>query len=219
MIYFIYKVGESYVEIDEDCKVELNITNGTYFASIEDDETDITITEEELDSRETLAQRLDALEALVASNNTISNIFLKSHAVGSIYTTVATDEDTATKMHNKYGGEWEAYGSGKTLVGIDTSQIEFDTVNETGGEKTHALSENELPKLTGSFSTYNNGISLIYTASGIMSAPVTSSNQYQQGTNANGSPSSATVFINFGGNKTHNNLQPYITVYMWKRTA
>src|SRR5574344_949318 len=99
-------VGESYVEIDEDCKVELNITNGTYFASIEDDETDITITEEELDSRETLAQRLDALEALVASNNTtltnnMANYWEEIYPIGSKYTT-STNVNPSTIL----GGTW-----------------------------------------------------------------------------------------------------------------
>jgi len=43
------------------------------------------------------------------------------------------------------GGTWTAFATGRMLVGIDAGQTEFDTVEETGGEKTHTLSAAEMP--------------------------------------------------------------------------
>ena len=63
---------------------------------------------------------------------------------GTIYETTSTDLDTTTKMGNHFGGTWEAYGAGRVLV-AKSSDTEFDTIGETGGAKTHTLSEAEMP--------------------------------------------------------------------------
>ena len=46
------------------------------------------------------------------------------------------------------GGTWEAFGTGRVLVGIDAGQTEFDTLLETGGSKTQTLVEANLPSHT-----------------------------------------------------------------------
>lgn len=114
-------------------------------------------------------------------------------------------------------GTWVAWGSGKVPVGVDTSQTEFASVEKTGGEKTHALTADEMP-------SHSHGEQTIseygYTY------PLVSNNG--EGDSKNGwLPTSAgsevtknQVTTNSVGNgKAHNNLQPYITCYMWKRTA
>lgn len=50
--------------------------------------------------------------------------------VGSIYISVNN-----TNPSTYFGGTWEAFGTGRCLVGVDTSQSEFNTVMKTGGEK------------------------------------------------------------------------------------
>ena len=128
--------------------------------------------------------------------NTICNLI---YPVGSIKMTV-----TNTNPSTYLGGTWSLWGSGRVPVGIDTSQEEFSTVEKTGGEKTHTLTINEMP----SHKHTQNYVGVKW---------------YQHGTSGNYDVSSALEPYRgtdkTGGDKPHNNLQPYITCYMWKRTA
>ena len=65
---------------------------------------------------------------------------LKMYPVGSIY--ISTNSTDPSEF---LGGTWERYGKGQTLVGLDENQTEFDTANETGGQKNITLSEAQLP--------------------------------------------------------------------------
>jgi len=58
------------------------------------------------------------------------------YPVGSIYMTVT--DDTAAKVKARFGGTWEAWGSGRVPVGVNTSDTSFDTVEETGGSKSNS---------------------------------------------------------------------------------
>ena len=75
----------------------------------------------------------------IAASSTIDKMW----PIGSIY--ISTTDDTVEKVQVRFGGTWESYGSGRTLVGVDTSQSEFNSVEKTGGEKTHNLTVNEMP--------------------------------------------------------------------------
>ena len=66
--------------------------------------------------------------------------FNQIYPVGSIYLSVS-----ATNPSVLFGGAWEAFAAGKTLVGIDANQEEFNAVNKTGGEKKHTLIIDEMP--------------------------------------------------------------------------
>ena len=55
------------------------------------------------------------------------------YPVGSIY--ISVTDDTVAKVEARYGGTWEVFGSGKTLVGVNTSDTDFSTVEKTGGSK------------------------------------------------------------------------------------
>lgn len=124
------------------------------------------------------------------------------YPVGAVYISVVS-----TSPATLFGGTWEAFGAGRTLVGIDAGQTEFDTVEETGGEKTHALTVGELATHS------HNVMSGIRTAT--WAAPnLVNSYQYQ----AEAVVLTATTY-SAGSNTPHNNLQPYIVTYMWKRTA
>lgn len=109
----------------------------------------------------------------------------------------------STNPKNLFGGTWVAWGTGRVPVGIDTSQAEFASVEKTGGEKTHKLTVGEMPShdhglVNSNDGGYDMGFSIKYQARGY------DGNFYT---------------YKSGGSEAHNNLQPYITCYMWKRTA
>ena len=103
-------------------------------------------------------------------------------------------------------GTWELWGQGRVPVGVDTSDTDFDIVEETGGEKTHTLTIDEMPSHNhGGVPESNWGLSSSSTGTGILIH------------NYAGYESKNTS--NTGGSQPHNILQPYITCYMWKRIA
>src|SRR3990167_4544992 len=102
-------------------------------------------------------------------------------------------------------GTWAAFGAGRMLVGLDAGQTEFDTVEETGGTKTHTLLESEIP-------THVHDELAPSSASG-------GALKFGIDTNASGSQDALIDTGSTGGGGAHNNLPPYIVVYMWKRTG
>lgn len=68
------------------------------------------------------------------------NLFLKFYPVGSIY--IST---TNVNPQTVFGGEWERWGNGKTIIGVDEDDSTFSSVEVSGGEKVHTLSVSELP--------------------------------------------------------------------------
>lgn len=101
------------------------------------------------------------------------------------------------------GGTWEVFATGKTLIGVDSAQNEFDSVLKTGGEKTHTLTIDEMPEHGFTISTTNS--SSTYTDGYIMTGGYVKTHDINLGS--------------VGGNQPHNNLPPYITVYFWRKTA
>lgn len=99
-------------------------------------------------------------------------------------------------------GTWVAFAMGRTLVGLDTSQTEFDVVEETGGSKSHTLDVTQIPAHTHTYVHTDTANSA--------SGDTPTLRMYNPASAATGSA---------GGGLAHNNLQPYVVVYMWKRTA
>lgn len=123
------------------------------------------------------------------------------YPIGSIYQSTAPTNPT-TFM----GGVWERFGNGRVLVCVDEADADFNTANKTGGEKTHTLTIDEMPSHSHrQYVSANNGNDSIrrdWSSDGASKA-------YDQGMNTGAA----------GGDKPHNNLQPYITIYRWRRTA
>ena len=144
--------------------------------------------------------------AISAATPTAAEVNAHAYPVGSIYTSISST-NPATLLGV---GTWVAFGAGRTLVGFDSTQTEFDTVEETGGSKTHTLTESELPAHThNTLSSYQNNVEVIG------SSTVTITEADRSGENGDVD----LVTSSTGSNSAHNNLQPYITVYFWKRTA
>lgn len=126
------------------------------------------------------------------------------YPVGSIYMTTSN-----TNPSSIFGGAWESWGHGRVPVGVDTGDSMFNAAEKTGGEKTHKLSINEMP-------------SHQHTTSGSWGVEVTAGYKYTGTFNVNDNASGLLTEkqnMKVGGGAAHNNLQPYITCYMWKRTA
>lgn len=108
-----------------------------------------------------------------------------------------------------YGGTWELLCPGRTLVCINTSDNDFNSVKKTGGEKTHTLSVNEMPQHSHIFQ-YGYGYQVGGTGGSYSFGAVNK----QTGWSGLGTP------IGYRGNsQAHNNLQPYMVVYIWVRVS
>lgn len=126
------------------------------------------------------------------------------YPVGSIYISVININPTTY-----FGGVWESFGDGRVLVGVDTSQTEFNTVMKTGGEKTHKLTVQELASHAHGFQ----GGSALFTRIDQGVKGLGAGGYWVEGVGSIPNTSYA------GGDQPHNNLQPYITVYMWRRIS
>lgn len=132
---------------------------------------------------------------------------LDVYPVGSIYMSVNNVNPSTL-----FGGTWQLWGSGRVPVGVDTSNSNFNTVEKTGGEETHKLIIDEIPKHRVPFpQNFGN--------------PAQSASDYATDEYKTLAATKDAGYLNrtgqtsyIGGDKYHNNLQPYITCYMWKRT-
>lgn len=159
----------------------------------------------------------ETIKGNLTVNGSIScaDLFLKIYPIGSIYMSV-----NSTNPSNLFGGTWVEWGSGRVPVGIDSSDSDFSSVESTGGAKTHTLTESQLPKISGSFSLHGQESGTnIYGVSGHFSGTYMGGKYKAPNGTTAAAYSHANITYSFGGGSSHNNLQPYITCYMWKRTA
>jgi hypothetical protein len=131
------------------------------------------------------------------------------HPVGSIY----INATNATNPATLFGfGTWTAFGAGRVPVGFDAADPLFDTAEETGGSKdaivvshTHGITDPGHTHATNAVTPIG-GVGIDGTLARSVQATI--------------SPATTGITINAAGSSgTNANLQPYITVYMWKRTA
>nr|DAL22456.1 MAG TPA_asm: Tail fiber family protein [Caudoviricetes sp.] len=142
--------------------------------------------------------------------------------IGTIHFTVQ-NVNPGTTM----GGTWVAWGSGRVPVGVNTGDSSFSTPEKTGGSKTmiHNHGSGTLGANIGAFDTD-------ITSIGYQAGPKrTNDSAFTYGFKGlpiiSGSVSNSRIAHNtpvYGAtddssSSTSNNLQPYITCYMWKRTA
>lgn len=142
------------------------------------------------------------------------------YPVGSIYTNATSSTNPGTLLGF---GTWTAFGAGRVMVGLNASNALFDTAEETGGSAdaitvshTHTATSTVTDpghthtiKVGEAFNT-NNAVQ--YTQN-ITNAGASVINSAVTGITV------ATTNASAGSSGTNANYQPYITVYMWKRTA
>ena len=146
-----------------------------------------------------------ATTAFVTAAMTAATINNLVYPVGSVYVNAEVATNPATLLGV---GTWEAYGEGRVPVGKASSGT-FDTLNATGGSETQALTEANLPAHSHSMGTQNQ------TNISIHDRQITFLDPFWSGFGSGSARSTG----NTGSGTAHNNLQPYIVVYMWKRTA
>lgn len=160
---------------------------------------------------QTLTNKTLSTGSVIDANVNVVEVLKKAYPVGCIYTsTVATNPATLFGF-----GTWVEYGSGRVLVG-KSEDAEFDTIGETGGEKAHTLTVAEMP-------SHNHPVSGTYTDNPYYVKYQDNTTYYGYYSDTNGGTgkymSVANSVASQGGGGSHNNLQPYIVVYFWNRTA
>ena len=140
------------------------------------------------------------------------------YPVGSIFiSTSSTSPATSLGF-----GSWSRFGEGRILVSQSSSDSDFDTAEETGGAKTHTISESQLPSHQHFTMNTGNGFgnnleNNVNFAGTTNSRGGLGNNDYiMQAINstANAGKTSA---VGSGSAVTH--MNPYIVTYMWKRTS
>ena len=202
----------------------------------------------------------------------LNNMGKELYPVGSIFISVSS-----TNPGTFLGGTWVAFGTGRTLVGINTGDGDFNSSEKTGGSKTKTLASGNLPShthsipaLSGSAASagaHTHTVSGTAASAGSHTHSVSTNAQFTvgngQGSGASGIPAGVSgwgdhwnahwynISVNSGGAHTHtvsgtaasagahthtvstnasttgatgsgsafSTMDPYIVVYMWKRTA
>jgi hypothetical protein len=136
--------------------------------------------------------------------------------VGSIYTNATNATNPGTLLGF---GTWTAFGAGRVPVGFDAGNALFDTAEETGGSADAIVVSH-----THTASVTDPGHNHTYLRPSTALPQSGSSTNCFVPANITDTTSTATTSITVansteGSSATNANYQPYITVYMWKRTA
>lgn len=145
-------------------------------------------------------------------NDALATLFDMMYPVGSIY--MSASLSTAEAVNAALPGTWQAWGSGRVPIGVDASQTEFNSVEKTGGSKTHTHG------LTDGYAK------LILKGNGQVryqerSVASWTDNYYvpSAGSGGSGSDSQGYATNLDGSTNAGSSLQPYITCYMYKRIS
>ena len=137
------------------------------------------------------------------------------YPVGSIYTNASVSTNPATLLGF---GTWTAFGAGRVMVGFDSGNALFDVAEETGGSADAiTVSHTHTATVTdpGHLHTQTQ-----YDQPGIGNAGGGGARVNAQTANTGSATTGISVAVSTTGSSgTNANYQPYITVYMWKRTA
>ncbi len=151
------------------------------------------------------------------------------YPIGAIYLSV-----NSTSPATLFGGVWEVYGSGRTIVGQGTSDMTYNA-GDTGGESKHTLTSSEMPTHNHSCLSAGEGGASFFFMAGKSGANLSTTGVLSSSTSnidedaASGGSTQTLNKIDLkiashnhsiesrGSGLSHNNMPPYIVCYMWKR--
>lgn len=222
-----------YIRIESNSIDEGTVSSDLAVSVIETIQSNVaTATAKETSLREAIKTGdLDNYVTKVAGKGLSTNDFTNAYktALDSLTTTISDAISTAIVNNNKAthplhstkitfdnvnpgtyitGTTWELTAKGKTLVGVDENDTDFNAAGKTGGSKTHTLTVQELaPHTHPQVITNGTGGNINGRADYVEDG--TNMNTYPQGCNTGST----------GGGQAFSIMQPYITVYIWERTA
>lgn len=131
------------------------------------------------------------------------------YPVGSIYISTSS----TFNPQNVWGGTWKKTADGRCLIGANDTY----PLGSTGGEAAHYLTGNEMPPHGHSGGkVYNYNLS----NTGIAASSIEKYGEQFLYIDQSSSTASNILHTNAeGGGASHNNMQPYLAVYIWERTA
>ena len=144
------------------------------------------------------------------------------YPVGSIYINAGVTTNPGTLLGF---GTWTAFGAGRVMVGLNGSDTLFDTLEETGGSKDATLvSHTHTATSAVTDPGHLHAVSILQAGGSTLTGVLSQSYGGVVAATQNTSTAStgitvATTNASSGSSATDANLQPYITVAMWKRTA
>lgn len=151
--------------------------------------------------------------------NVINQLLPIFYPVGSYYET----SDTTFNPNTEWGGTWELEVAGQVHVssgtGYAVSGAETNTTD--GGEETHTLVTAEMPSHTHTQNSHSHKASSTFVRYINKSAIIAKGSAYRFFSEDSGlyTDSATATNQNTGGGGAHNNMQPYIVVNRWHRTA
>lgn len=159
-------------------------------------------------------------------NNIIRALFDFVYPVGSYYET----SDITFNPNVTWGGRWSLETEGQVHVSAGTNYTVAGALTNTSddGEATHTLEQTEIPKFEGSVrirgyktSSTSQRAAIVHGSTGIISVGDVGTNTANGIMAASGISDlgSNPLTVSFGGGQAHNNMQPYIVVNRWHRTA
>lgn len=135
---------------------------------------------------------------------------------GTFYIGCVITDTTGVNPSTRYGGTWEVFAPGRSLIGAGTgndgsTSMTF-TVNSSGGEFRHRLTINELAKHDHKQQRLEYYVALSTNDTGYGAQPVSIGSNIR--------PDTENQRISFvGNNEAHNVVHPYKTACFWQRTA
>lgn len=154
----------------------------------------------------------------IATTAFVQDALALLYPVGSVYFN-ATDN---TNPGTLFGfGTWVAWGAGRMPVGFDSGNTLFDAAEETGGSADAVnVSHTHTASVTDTGHTHNVPGALSYTSGSTWRTDAGGLALTTTNLTASSNTTGITVGISTDGSSATNaNIPPYITVYMWKRTA